>query len=240
MSNFTFHPRLTDENLGTLSYYNDSSVTGNPYSSMDPDLHYADVYCYGRFWEVEDEMDPTTPIGTPYNLGYVEYFRRDTPTVARYFHYPRLYWWNADLECFFPATTYFDVRNMDNYNRMQPMYATIDQRILGSCLLFTENDLTEATSLQDIGKVRMIMGEKYFSPGHYIGSTKTTQNNFALFEVVNNQMDHTGTTITLRGVVINPIHRTFDNIIQGHPLYWKLPFWMYKRYLDRRRGLLYD
>ena len=236
MSDYIFHPRVNDKNMNTLQYYTDNRYpNGNPFLHFHPTWA-LECYAYARFWEIVD----TVTTVNPYDLGKVSYYLRSDPDTRDWGYMRGFQWYDAQWDFIYPVTTYMDVENDDNYGRLDPNHTPIDQRILGSALVFTENPFETAQSIADLGAFRVLIGEKYKSIGNYTGSG-IEGGSFTLSEVINNQFTTvTGYTLTLRGVIKNPIHDMFDNVIQGHPLYWKLPFWMYKRYLDRRRGLLYE
>jgi hypothetical protein len=42
--------------------------------------------------------------------------------------------------------------------------------------------------------------------------------------------------VPIVGMIKNPIYTMYDNVIQGHPMNWKWPFWMYKKIIEKRRG----
>lgn len=216
MSDYVFRwrneMRLADWNL---TYY-----TQNPYAIKGSGWE-RESYAYGRFWEIIDfyQHDPVNT--EPTDLGYI--MQTDFGTQISYDYMRGNYWYQA-FDYDDPDTTY---RNTDNYVRHPHVYP-LPGAELGGVILFDSN--------------RVGVVEKIYSTNDYIISywgLPTVPTPFHTQRIINNQyLDHDGLIHNLVGIIENPIHQIYDNIIEGKPLYFKLPFWMYKRILLQRRGEL--
>lgn len=213
MSDYIFRPRLKmPANDWNLTYY-----AANPYSSMQ--YRMMEQYCYGRFWELIDFYINNPTINDPDKLGYIRIEDRTSGTSNyRYMQYP--YWENAG---------HYDTADIWYYNTDDFDRAIIPS--YGSIVEFSGSN-----------SVYMGIVEKITDNNNYILSSidlTPSPQVFTTLEVINGVLTHRNRQYTLSGVIFNPINDDYD-VILGRELYWKLPFWMYKRYLDRRRGLLYE
>ena len=197
-----------------LTYY-----ATNPYSNTAG--RERESYAWGRFWEIIDYYvrDPSNT--EPTNLGYVQ---RTSLGQTDYFYAGGVFWFHAfDHDT---QDTYYV--NTDNYLRILNVVPA--GRALGGVVIFENNR---------IGVIEKIYGAGDFIVSYYgFDPDLQSPSGFYTQRVINSQFRETNSVYNLVGIVGNPIFQMYDNIIQGKPIYYKLPFWMYRRILLQRRGEL--
>ena len=232
MSDYIFHPRLEARSDMWLKKYYLGGF--NPYFSMQTSGDETEYYAWGRFWEIYDMYLENQP--APNNLGYIEekiteYSTGTTTTNYRY--EDASYWSEADKWDDFDDPNYLTLYyNTDNYMRF-------GAGGLGDVVIFGDVTYEYGVSYQVVAGVV----EKTPDNNHgWLISFYTENDGFFIIETPDQEdIEYiNGVRLPFIDAIGNPIWNMYDDIIEGHPLYWKGKFWLYKRYLDRRRGLLYD
>ena len=226
MSDYIFHPRykfpVSDH---TNVYYGNSY---NPYRikvDQGAIVYTQSSYIWGRFWEIIDwyAQDPVNNM--PTNLGLIEVTEIVDPgdDIITY-EYLTTGWWYAAFDY---NTEFYTYLNTDTYSRDVRPY-------LGDVACFRCPDDTGYTIAGIVEKIDLDVTNYKLSATY--GSN---YNNFIVIDVVGDEFVLQNRRYRLEGFVGNPINQLY-NVIAGRGIYWKLPFWIYKRYLDRRRGLIYE
>lgn len=220
MSNYIFHPRnkfpYTDfDNLFYGSYYNPYRIMAEQETSELERLALLDsAYLWGRFWEITAYYAGGNALNyMPEELGKVSIYEVEEQTeTVEYFH--EGFWYNANAS----SNEYVIYNNVDSYIRsMQPS--------LGAFVTYQN---------YEYGGFRTGIIEKIFNDGRFLFSY-CLRGYDGFHTLIGNTVSYT-TDIPYRGVIVNPIYQLYDNVIAGKELYYKLPFWMYKRILMKKRG----
>lgn len=220
MSNYIFHPRIDTYDLYNRPYYQGGL---NPYKPQNYRYTINEWYCYGRFWEIADDGLNDYVNTEPTLLGYVRTTDNNTGTES--FEYKSIKWWYHAYD--------FDSGDYSYWNMSQGTY--FDQPIgrYGSLALFQNNNYYFGGIVEEIKDISGLNLK--------ISTFEAASNIFRLKDVINGSVQSdTGSTCNIVGFLRNPIYNMYgaENIEEGHYIGWKLPFWMYKRILLKKRGEL--
>lgn len=220
MSDYIYKARLRfPAEAAHLSYYNNS----NPYydwASSQGVFSISDYYCWGRFWEVYNLYGDRPQ--APTNLGRIRIrtvYDDHTDTSIEYRN--GAFWFDASVFDLHQTRPEPDVlyTNMDDFIR------TGDFALGNIACGFT---WTSDGYNYKLAVIERIEGDQILAATGYNQET----GNIPLIDISNGYIDNVPTV----GMIKNPIYSMYDNIIQGHPMYWKWPFWMYKKIIEKRRG----
>ncbi len=205
--------------------------TYNPYYNMQTAGFETEYYAWGRFWEIYDMYLDNQP--APSNLGYIKKKMTEYSTgiiTTDYSYEDASFWDDASKWDDLDDPDYLIIySNTDNYQRS-------GLGSLGDIVIFGDITYEYGVGYQVVAGVV----ERTPINGHgYLISFYTRNNGFFILETDDQDyIDYIdGNQLPFIGAIGNPIWEMYDNIIEGHQLYWKLPFWMYKKLIERRRGL---
>lgn len=208
----------------TLQYYNNN----NPFYNWDDgvqDYGPAEYYCWGRFWEVYNLYGARPQ--PPTNLGRV---KRDTVyhdhTDSENIYENGAYWYDASVMNYDPGAGVYPkvvYSNLDNF--IKPGGYGLGNIVC--CNDFTPGDTSSFVAFTGI--IEKIEDDTIYAAREFDEETGEVQ----IFDITDGWMDN----VPIVGIIENPIYTMYDNIIPGHPMGWKWPFWMYKKLIERRRGL---
>ena len=218
MSEHIFHPRIDEHDLYYRPYYQGGL---NPYKPQNYRFTINEWYCYGRFWEVIDDGVNDYATTEPTLLGYVRTTNNNTGVET--FDFKSVKWWYHAYD--------YDDSDYSYWNMSIGQY--FDQPIgrYGSFALFRGGDYYFGGIVEEIKDLSGLNLK--------ISTYEAGINIFRLLDVVNgNVVSDTGISCSIVGFLRNPIYTMYDEITAGRYIGWKLPFWMYKRILLKRRGEL--
>lgn len=226
MSDYIFHPRLEARaDMWAKKYY---QTAHNPYYN-DRDIM-TEFYAWGRFWEVYDLYLENQP--APTNLGYIEEkaTEKATGTVTTVYNYENSsYWYEASNWDDEDSSYIRNFYNTDTYPRSVAGH-------LGDIVIFS--DVTYEYGVGYLSVAGVVEKEPSNDHGWLISFYLEDEGFIVLESRDQYDIDWiNGETLPFIGAIENPIWQMYDNIIAGHPLYWRFPVWLYKKIIDKRRGL---
>ena len=221
MSNYTYKARL-ELPAAALSrpYYNNN----NPFHDWNsPQATYSisEYYCWGRFWEVYNLYGDRPQ--APANLGKIKIqtiYSDHTDTDNEYRN--GAFWFDAsvfDYHPSLPGEPEVLYTNLDSFTR------TGDYALGNIACAF---EFVQGGYDYKIAITEKIDGNMLLAAYGY----DTTTGDVLFTDISSGDIDG----VPIVGMIKNPIYSMYDNIIQGHPMNWKWPFWMYKKIIEKRRG----